>query len=255
MAFVVVALVVALIALVILLLKNRDVISEQEKRAREFQRAAERAREQQQYREAQHKVELQQLHKQKDGDRQQAESQYKEQIGQILEKESKQQEKVAELQAAINQLAQEQCQAWVQTQCEAIRLEQKEIAKREAEALLEQWKIEREHGIRQDAIRKNHAVNLGKITEHFIPFLPGFNYNPKDARFMGSPVDYIVFDGMDEGEIRKVVFIEVKSGAATLTKRQRQIRDAINGNRCEWKQLGLEEAKKLQEELLFQTAS
>jgi len=53
---------------------------------------------------------------------------------------------------------------------------------------------------------------LGKITEHFIPYLPMFKYNPKDARFIGSPIDFIVFDGLSEGEIRKIVLVEVKAG-------------------------------------------
>jgi predicted Holliday junction resolvase-like endonuclease len=39
------------------------------------------------------------------------------------------------------------------------------------------------------------VVTFGKVTEHFIPDLPDFAYNPKDARFLGSPVDFIVFDG------------------------------------------------------------
>jgi predicted Holliday junction resolvase-like endonuclease len=49
-------------------------------------------------------------------------------------------------------------------------------------------------------------VAVGKITEHFIPFLPDFKYNPKEARFFGSPIDFIVFDGLDNGEIKNIVF-------------------------------------------------
>jgi predicted Holliday junction resolvase-like endonuclease len=64
-----------------------------------------------------------------------------------------------------------------------------------------------------------------------------FPYNPKDARFIGSPVDIVVFDGADEGAIRDVVFLEVKTGNNALTQRQKQIRDAIHAGRVLWREL------------------
>jgi predicted Holliday junction resolvase-like endonuclease len=32
------------------------------------------------------------------------------------------------------------------------------------------------------------------------------------VRFIGTPLDLVVFDGLSEGELRKTAFIEVKSG-------------------------------------------
>lgn len=100
-----------------------------------------------------------------------------------------------------------------------------------------QWKQEYERSIRQDAISKSRSTLVGKITEHFIPFLPDFSYNPKDARFLGSPVDYVVFDGLSEEDLKRIVFVEVKTNLGTLTKRERQIRDAIQAGKVEWIQL------------------
>ena len=80
----------------------------------------------------------------------------------------------------------------------------------------------------------------GKVTEHLIPYLPEFRYNSKDARFIGSPIDLIVFDGLDEGDLRKIVFVEVKSGKSTLSKRERLIRDAIERKKVEWEILRVE---------------
>lgn len=65
------------------------------------------------------------------------------------------------------------------------------------------------------------------------PYLPEFRYNPKDACFIGSPIDLIVFDGLDEGKLRKIVFVEVKSGKSTLSKREKLIRDAVEQRRVE----------------------
>ena len=56
-------------------------------------------------------------------------------------------------------------------------------------------------------MEKSKAVIAGKVTERIIPYLPEFRYNPKDARFIGSPIDLIVFDGLDEGDLRKIVFV------------------------------------------------
>ncbi|WP_083772949.1 Holliday junction resolvase-like protein [Archaeoglobus profundus] len=106
--------------------------------------------------------------------------------------------------------------------------------------LFEEWKQKYEKEIKRDAIEKSKAVITGKVTEHLIPFFPGFKYNPKDVRFIGSPVDLIVFDGLDEGDLRKIVFVEVKYGKSALSKRERLIRDAVTQGRVEWEVLRLE---------------
>jgi len=111
------------------------------------------------------------------------------------------------------------------------------VAQREAGADLQKWKIENEVLIRQDAINRSRAVIIGKVTEHLIPFLTTFPYNPKDVRFVGSPVDLIVFDGLDEGLLRQIILIEVKTGTSTLTTRQRQIRDIITSGKVIWREL------------------
>lgn len=58
------------------------------------------------------------------------------------------------------------------------------------------WVRREEKRIREDAIRKSEAVIRGKVTEHLMPYFPEFKYNPKDVRFIGTPIDLIVFDGL-----------------------------------------------------------
>ena len=43
-----------------------------------------------------------------------------------------------------------------------------------------------------------------------------------------------MFDGLDEGDLRRIVFIEVKTGDAKLSTRERLVRDAILDGRVEW---------------------
>jgi len=43
-------------------------------------------------------------------------------------------------------------------------------------------------------------------------YLPN-SIQSQDARFLGSPVDLVVFDGLAAGAVRRVVFLEVKTAA------------------------------------------
>lgn len=99
------------------------------------------------------------------------------------------------------------------------------------------WRAKHAGAIRADAVARSLAVTVGKVSEQLVPYLPGFGYNPKDARFLGSPVDFVVFDGLDAGALRRVVFLEVKTGAAALSTRERQVRDAIESGRIAWDEL------------------
>ena len=103
-----------------------------------------------------------------------------------------------------------QLQQWREQELEISKKQQYDIANNEITAQFNQWKLEFEKTIRQDAIQRSQAVTVGKVTEHIVPYLPEFPFNPKDARFIGSPIDLIVFDGLNEDKCVEVVFIEIK---------------------------------------------
>jgi predicted Holliday junction resolvase-like endonuclease len=107
-------------------------------------------------------------------------------------------------------------------------------------AELETWKLEAADEIRKDSVNRSRSTLKGKIAEQMAPVLPDFCYNPADARFIGSPVDYIIFDGLTrvaddkEDEIR-IVFMDVKKGSGTLTRTQRLIKQAVEKKSVAWK--------------------
>ena len=101
------------------------------------------------------------------------------------------------------------------------------------------WKLRYSAAIREDAVQRSLAVTAGKVHEQLVPYLPEFGFNPKDARFLGSPVDLIVFDGLAAGDVRRIVFVEVKTGGASLTARERQVRDIVQAREIEWAELRL----------------
>ena len=117
-----------------------------------------------------------------------------------------------------------------------IRLQEKTTAGREAKVELEKWKMEQEKKIRADAINRSQAVTIGKVTEHLVPYFDDFSYNPKDCRFLGAPVDLIIFDGLSEDKLDKVVFMEIKTADSGLSRREKQIRDIIKAGKVEWEE-------------------
>lgn len=91
----------------------------------------------------------------------------------------------------------------------------------------------------QAALKRSRRVLKGQAAEQLAPLAQEFRYLANDARFLGSPVDYLVFDGLSEpGEV-EVVFLEVKSGQARLTEREARIREAVEAGRVRWEELRL----------------
>lgn len=78
--------------------------------------------------------------------------------------------------------------------------------------------------------KKSSEVRTGQIAEIMAPFLGDFKYNPKFCRFLGNPVDYVIFD-TDNNE---VVFLEVKSGGSKLSPKQNQIKAIIQAKNVRW---------------------
>lgn len=88
---------------------------------------------------------------------------------------------------------------------------------------------------REDAVNRSRAVLGGLAVEQISPFLPNFPCNPADCRFVGKPVDFIAFPGAGEGEeITDILLIEVKTGTSTLSKREREIKRAVEEGRVHY---------------------
>ncbi len=138
------------------------------------------------------------------------------------------------LRLRVSARVEEQVAAWRERELGRVQQQLERAAETRARALYEQWRGDSEGDIRRDAVSRSRGVIAGKVVEHLAPYLAGFPYNPKDARFLGSPVDLVVFDGLDEGRLRGVVFVEIKTGAGTLTARERAVRDAVRAGRVVW---------------------
>jgi len=87
------------------------------------------------------------------------------------------------------------------------------------------------HRLRLRSLSRSFDVKKGKIVEQLAPYLQSFPYDPHDARFLGSPVDFIVFDGLNSGKDITIRFVEVKSGRSTLNRNEQRVRDAVEKRR------------------------
>jgi len=84
---------------------------------------------------------------------------------------------------------------------------------------------------REDAVKRSRAVLGGQMSEQIAPFFPDFPYDPSEVRFLGKPVDFVVFVGASSGVVEEVVLVEVKSGNAGLSAVERSLRDAVEAGR------------------------
>ena len=89
---------------------------------------------------------------------------------------------------------------------------------------------------RKDAVLRSRAVLSGHFSEQLAPYLPDFKYAPNECRFLGKPIDLLVFKGMDKKEIDEVVFVEIKSGNAKLSPIERNLKKAIQEKKIRWEE-------------------
>lgn len=78
------------------------------------------------------------------------------------------------------------------------------------------------------------STRYGQISEQWLPLMKDFPYDPKQFRFLGSPIDGVAFSE------DKIVFCEFKFSKSQLTQKQRAIRDLVKAGKVEWKEFRVE---------------
>ncbi len=94
----------------------------------------------------------------------------------------------------------------------------------------------KERAIREDAISRSARTLSGKTLEKLVPFLEKFRHDPHDVKWLGDPIDLVVFDGYSQGNPEKITFLEVKSGESRLTSGQNKIKGLIDKKKVEWEE-------------------
>ena len=111
------------------------------------------------------------------------------------------------------------------------------------------WKAQEEEKMhdrirdaRDDALKRSRVVLKGKIGEQLAPIFDVFPFDVADARFIGSPVDFLVFDGYSDGEIKEVVLVEIKTGKSRLSTKERSIRNVVKEGSFRWLTVNIDKA-------------
>lgn len=89
---------------------------------------------------------------------------------------------------------------------------------------------------RREAIMKSRSVLGGHFSENLAPYLPNFPFLPTECRFIGKPVDFLVFKGMDDKKIDEIVFVEVKSGDAKLSPQEKNLKETISKKKVKFEE-------------------
>jgi predicted Holliday junction resolvase-like endonuclease len=80
------------------------------------------------------------------------------------------------------------------------------------------------------------SVNVGKLLEKVFPTMNDFKWELSDCRFLGEPIDLVIFHGLTAGNVESIRFLEVKSGKAVLNKHQKNIKEAIENNKIKYEE-------------------
>ena len=104
---------------------------------------------------------------------------------------------------------------------------------------------------RKDTGNRQRSIIKGQISEVLAPWSIESVNSVKELNFLGSPIDFVGFKGLDgEGDV-DIKFIEVKSGKSRLNKNQRRIRDAVAAKRIEWVEVRVKDSEIEIEEKIF----
>ncbi len=80
------------------------------------------------------------------------------------------------------------------------------------------------------------AINIGFILERIAPTLDAFRFSHNDCRSLFDPIDYIIFEGLsNKNHVDKIFFVDIKTGASKLSKKQREIKNVISEGKVEFK--------------------
>ncbi len=145
----------------------------------------------------------------------------------------------------------------------------REKLRKEYEILLENWKKEEEKAIIEKTLKDYGSYIIKKVGERITPLYTFYKYNidPLDIRFIGCPIDYIAFKGLESKDYDnlEVYFISVKTSKNKRFSNEKKIaiKRAIEEKRVKWLEVEItqfldkilnieeferEEVKKLNEE-------
>ncbi len=97
--------------------------------------------------------------------------------------------------------------------------------------------------VRNKAVQGSRNSIFWEVYEKILPALPNFPYAPKDMVFIWKGCDYIIFDGLSEGLLREIIFLELKSWNATLNRNEKAIQYLVDQRRVRFSEYRIDSVR------------
>ena len=122
------------------------------------------------------------------------------------------------------------------------------------ENLQESWETkaeelgEKEKAMRREAIEKATRTELPKLLHRIVPTFTKSNLNPQDIKTLFHPIDFLVFDGLNNDRVDRVLLMDHKPNDSGRTSIHKGINDAIRSEAIEWRTLRVSETGEITSE-------
>ena len=123
------------------------------------------------------------------------------------------------------------------------KLESEEVRLDGIEERIESKKDEMQEKAREKG-RQEAGKQIKKVDRVFTPR----KLNPDDAKVLFHPIDYVVFNGMKNNEIKNLLLLDRQTKSADHRRLQNSIEKTIERGNFEWVTLRVEENGKIKEE-------
>lgn len=110
----------------------------------------------------------------------------------------------------------------------------------------EQFKRKREEVVARQ--RKKSEREVATKVARIVPNFKQVAGNTRDIKVIGHPVKFVSFDGKDEGEVKRIRFIDYPPGSKTQERMLRSIEKTLRKGNVEWKTLRIDESGRVGEE-------
>ena len=95
--------------------------------------------------------------------------------------------------------------------------------------------------MRRVAIERATKTKLPKLLKRVVPTFADRKLNPQDIKTVFHPIDFVVFDGLKNDKVDRVLFLDRKTEDASRASIQESITNAIGTESVSWETLRVSE--------------
>ncbi len=94
---------------------------------------------------------------------------------------------------------------------------------------------EKESKIREEAAERGRKRVPAMIRKSMEPCLAQLKLNPYDIKLITHPVDFVVFEGLNDDALSSITFLSKKTPNLQLAALRKEVKKAVEGKAYDWK--------------------